>query len=59
MALITISGYPCSGKTRRANELKAYFENSLASPDYAGPKLKVLVISDDSVNIKREVYNGA
>jgi protein KTI12 len=58
MALITISGYPSSGKTRRVNELKAYFEQALASSEYSGPKLKIVVISDDSLNIKRDVYNG-
>uniref|UniRef100_A0A7N9AW97 Protein KTI12 homolog n=1 Tax=Mastacembelus armatus TaxID=205130 RepID=A0A7N9AW97_9TELE len=28
MPLIVMSGYPCSGKTRRAEELKAYFEQN-------------------------------
>ncbi|KAL5523665.1 hypothetical protein ACEPAG_7838 [Sanghuangporus baumii] len=57
MALITISGYPVSGKTRRANQLKAFLEDRMNDPSYDGPKLKVTVISDDTLNIKRSVYD--
>ena len=58
MALVTISGYPCSGKTRRAEQIKLALENRLQSPDYAGPKLKVTVLSDDVLNISRDAYKG-
>lgn len=58
MALITISGYPASGKTRRAGQLKSYFEKKLEDSSYEGPKLKVVLISDDTLNIKRSVYDG-
>ncbi|KAL5528544.1 KTI12 [Sanghuangporus sanghuang] len=57
MALITISGYPASGKTRRANQLKTFLENRMNDPSYDGPKLKVTIISDDTLNIKRSVYD--
>ncbi|KAI0769751.1 chromatin associated protein KTI12 [Trametes elegans] len=57
MAFITISGYPSSGKTRRAEQLRAHFETRLQDPSYEGPKLKVVVVSDDSLNISRSVYN--
>ena len=58
MALVTFSGYPCSGKTRRADQLKDYMESRLADPSYSGPLLKVIVLSDDTLNIDRSSYNG-
>ncbi|KAI0745976.1 chromatin associated protein KTI12 [Earliella scabrosa] len=57
MALITISGYPCSGKSQRAEQLRAHLEAKLQDPSYEGPQLKVVVISDDTLNISRSVYN--
>jgi len=57
MALITVSGYPASGKSRRATQLKMYLETRLQDPSYEGPKLKVALVSDDTLNIKREVYD--
>jgi protein KTI12 len=58
MALITITGYPSSGKSSRAQQLKLYLESRIADPSYDGPTLKVSVVSDDSLNISRDVYNG-
>lgn len=58
MALITISGYPSSGKTRRAKQIKAALEHRLQDPSYAGPKLKVVIVSDDTLNISRDAYKG-
>ena len=58
MALITITGYPSSGKTRRATQLKDHLEKRLQDPGYTGPKLKVQIISDDELNLDRNVYNG-
>ena len=58
MALITISGFPCSGKTRRAEQLKNALEARLQSPQYTGPALKVVVLSDDKLNISRDAYKG-
>ncbi|KAL5485322.1 KTI12 [Sanghuangporus weigelae] len=57
MALITISGYPASGKTRRADQLRTFLEVRMNDPSCDGPKLKVTVISDDTLNIKRSVYD--
>ncbi|KZT10755.1 chromatin associated protein KTI12, partial [Laetiporus sulphureus 93-53] len=57
MALITISGYPSSGKTRRAEQIKAHLQARLQDPNYAGPRLKVSVLSDDELNIERHVYS--
>ncbi|KAF7793958.1 hypothetical protein EIP86_005082 [Pleurotus ostreatoroseus] len=59
MALITITGYPCSGKTRRANELKAALEARIQDPSYAGPQLKVIVLSDDELNVSRDAYKDS
>jgi hypothetical protein len=58
MALITITGYPSSGKSKRAQQLKEYLECKLAEPEYHGPTLKVVVLSDDNLNLARSVYDG-
>jgi hypothetical protein len=58
MALITISGYPSSGKTTRALQIKADLEKRLQDPTYSGPQLKVTLLSDDILNIDRSVYDG-
>lgn len=58
MALITITGYPCSGKSKRAQQLKEYLESKLANPEYEGPALTVVVLSDDHLNLSRGVYDG-
>lgn len=58
MALITISGYPSSGKSTRAAQIKDYLEKQLALPEYEGPRLHVEVLSDDVLNLNRTVYNG-
>ena len=58
MALITITGYPSSGKSKRAQQLKEYLEGKLADPEYHGPTLKVVVLSDDNLNLARSVYDG-
>ena len=59
MALITFTGYPSSGKTRRAVQLKDYLDRRLADPSYNGPRQKVIVLSDDLVNVDRSSYDGA
>ncbi|KAI0930102.1 hypothetical protein AcV5_006897 [Taiwanofungus camphoratus] len=56
MALITLSGYPSSGKTKRAEQLRTHLESRLQDPNYVGPKLKVSILSDDVLNIGRDVY---
>ncbi|PVF99403.1 chromatin associated protein KTI12 [Serendipita vermifera] len=57
MALITISGYPSSGKSRRAAQIKDDFEERIKSPSYSGPINKVMIISDDSLGLSRDGYN--
>lgn len=58
MALVTISGYPASGKTRRAEQLHALLKLKMEEPSYVGPKFKVVILSDDALHIKRDVYDG-
>jgi protein KTI12 len=58
MALITITGYPCSGKSKRAQQLKEYLESKLAGPECHDPTLNVVVLSDDNLNLSRSVYDG-
>lgn len=58
MALITFTGYPCSGKSKRTQQLKVYLESKLADAEYHGPALKVVVLSDDSLDLSRSVYDG-
>ncbi|KAI0266712.1 chromatin associated protein KTI12 [Gloeopeniophorella convolvens] len=59
MALVTFSGYPSSGKTRRVAQLKEHLDRRLSDPSYAGPPLKVVVISDDTLNINRSSYDDS
>lgn len=58
MALITISGYPCAGKSHRATQIKDHLEQRLADPTYTGPSLTVTVLSDDTLNVPRSAYDG-
>jgi tRNA uridine 5-carbamoylmethylation protein Kti12 len=59
MALITFSGFPSSGKTARAQQLKLFLDARLADPAYDGHVRTVTVLSDDGVNVLRSSYDGA
>lgn len=59
MALITLSGYPSSGKTKRAHQLKTDLERRLREPSYAGPNMKVVLLSDDTLNVDRNAYDDS
>ena len=51
MPLIIMCGFPCSGKTRRAVELKHYFEQNA--------ERKVHVVGDGTLGIERNaMYAG-
>lgn len=51
MPLILMCGYPCSGKTRRAEELKAYFEQNA--------ERKVDIVGDAALDVQKNcVYAG-
>jgi protein KTI12 len=58
MALITIVGFPCSGKSTRALELRDDFQTRLSAPGYSGPELRVVVVDDESNHVERSVYDS-
>lgn len=58
MALVTIVGYPCSGKSRIAEALVEDFRGRLADPSYTGPKLEVVHVSDENSHVPRSVYDS-
>lgn len=57
MALVTVSGFPSAGKTRRAHELKAFFDAKLAAGEGA-PISEVTIVDDESVHVTRAAYDG-
>ncbi|KAF2470096.1 chromatin associated protein KTI12 [Lindgomyces ingoldianus] len=61
MPLVLVSGYPSSGKTTRAIQLKAFFESKIAnSPtDARVARLKVHHINDQTLGLSRHVYHTA
>ncbi|KAG7448330.1 chromatin associated protein KTI12 [Guyanagaster necrorhizus] len=59
MALITISGYPCSGKSRRAQQIVSFIQGKLKDPEYNGPQYNIVLISDESLNISRSAYDDS
>lgn len=51
MPLIVMCGYPCSGKTRRAEDLKEYFQQNT--------ERKVHVVGEGALDVeKNRVYAG-
>jgi len=58
MALITLAGFPAAGKSTRAAQLTNFLIEKIHSPDYSGPIQKVLVLSDHSLGLSRNVYDG-
>lgn len=61
MPLVLISGYPSSGKTTRALQLKDFFESKIANdgPGSRASKLRVHLINDQSLGVSRSVYHTA
>ncbi|KAG8734309.1 hypothetical protein FRC10_011768 [Ceratobasidium sp. 414] len=58
MALVTISGFPCSGKTRRAQQLSGFLEDKIRDDSSSHTKSwKVTILSDDSLSIPRSSYD--
>lgn len=55
MALLVVTGLPCSGRTTRVQEIRANFESRLAS----SPTLSsVRVVQDADVHVDRHVYES-
>jgi hypothetical protein len=59
MALVILSGFPCSGKTTRAHQIKEMLESKLAQDanDHVAMR-KVAIINDELVGVTRSVYDG-
>ncbi|ORY13185.1 chromatin associated protein KTI12 [Clohesyomyces aquaticus] len=59
--LVLISGYPSSGKTTRALQLKELFESKIAgsASDSRVSKIRVHHISDQTLGLSRQVYHTA
>ena len=60
MAMITVCGFPCSGKSTRAAQLAHFLDAKLADPA-CPPKhraRKVVVLNDESLGISKRSYDG-
>ncbi|CAE6435919.1 unnamed protein product [Rhizoctonia solani] len=57
MALVTFSGFPSSGKTRRTDQLRAYLEQKLQENNEETNGWKVSVLSDEMLNIPKSSYD--
>ncbi|ESZ99002.1 hypothetical protein SBOR_0660 [Sclerotinia borealis F-4128] len=59
MPLIILTGYPTSGKTYRATQLREYLLAKISASPSTSPSssLRVHLISDHTLAIPREVYN--
>lgn len=55
MPLIIITGFPSSGKTQRANEIKEFLSKRL---EQENKSFRIHVINDESLHIAKDAYNG-
>ncbi|KAJ1725245.1 kti12, chromatin associated [Coemansia erecta] len=56
MPLILMTGYPSSGKTTRASELKRYLEERLQQPENHSQHMTVHVVDDRSLGFTHAAY---
>ncbi|KAJ2579327.1 kti12, chromatin associated [Coemansia sp. RSA 1836] len=59
MPLIMMTGYPSSGKSTRASELKQLFEARLAEPAHQHRRITVQIINDASLGVTHDAYSKA
>lgn len=61
MPLVIFSGFPSSGKSTWANKLAKELEDKIKTlkPNEEGYNMKVILHSDDSLGIKREMYRDS
>ncbi|GAA5978293.1 hypothetical protein JCM21900_006525, partial [Sporobolomyces salmonicolor] len=61
MALVTLCGYPASGKSTRAIQLAAVLSAKLALPDVAPAlaRLKVVLVNDESLGLVKSAYDDS
>lgn len=57
MALVTIVGFPCCGKSTRAKQIKEYLEKRIGE-ETEGPKLSVVLVDDDNSHVPRSTYDS-
>jgi protein KTI12 len=58
--LITVSGFPCSGKTHRSRQLVDFFQSKISgSTDPRISKITIHHINEESLGLSRDVYNTA
>jgi protein KTI12 len=62
MAMVTMCGYPCSGKSTRAQQLAAFFDRKLADPStpthLQRALRRVVVVNDEGLSISKHAYDG-
>ncbi|OMJ17555.1 Protein kti12 [Smittium culicis] len=59
MPLIILTGYPSSGKSTRAKQLKELFEEKFNHDSYKGSRMAVEIISDESQGISKSAYDAS
>lgn len=60
MPLLTITGYPSSGKTKRAHEILKEFETIIAaSTDARVSKMTCVLINDETLGVDKMDYSDA
>ncbi|OLY82123.1 Protein KTI12-like protein [Smittium mucronatum] len=58
MPLVILTGYPSSGKSTRAQELKSLFLTKFSSDSFEKSPMNVEIISDESQGIPKTAYDG-
>lgn len=58
MALVTVCGYPCAGKTTRARQLVSVLESLLNDPATPARRRSVVLINDESLGVSKAAYDG-
>jgi protein KTI12 len=56
MPLIIMTGFPCSGKTRRSEEIKTFFEERCKKEN---KKLRIHVVNDEVLGLSKTAYKGS
>ncbi|KAI9473055.1 kti12, chromatin associated [Coemansia sp. RSA 989] len=59
MPLVMMTGFPSSGKSTRALELKRLFEERLARPENQHRKISVQIVSDETLGVDHSAYAKA
>ncbi|CCX05322.1 chromatin associated protein KTI12 [Pyronema domesticum] len=61
MPLIILSGYPCSGKTTRAQQILDFFQTKInsAPSDSRESRLRVHIVNTETLSINRTAYRDA